>query len=212
MSGVIRASAEPARRVQHQPGVARMIGDRREVRLLDEVERFAVVEQVDGGGGHLGLGHAAPPGRVGDRMHAVLVGVQADRGGLDPQRHVLGDQRDVSAVAAEVQRDGQDARVVAVDAEPGGQHRQIGVVELDVQGAAVVADRYRRVEATVRDPQFVQYAQRLPGEPAQLGMVPLAFQLADHHERQDDLVLGEAAERAGVGQQTPRCRGRRCGR
>ncbi len=127
--------------------------------------------------------------------------VQPDRGCLDPQRHVLGDQRDVAPVGAEVQRDGEDARVVAVDAEAGGQHRQVGVVELDVQGAAVVTDRYRRIEAAVLDPQFVQHPQRLAGEPAQLGVVPLAFQLADHHERQDDLVLGETAERAGIGQQ-----------
>ena len=43
--------------------------------------------------------------------------------------------------------------------------------------------------------------QRLPGEVAEFRVVPLALQLADHHQRQHHLVLGEPAERAGVGQQ-----------
>ena len=134
-------------------------------------------------------------------MHAVLVGGQADRRRLDPQRHVLGDERDVASFGGEVQRHGEDARVVAVDAEARGQRRQVGVVQLDVQRAAVIADRHRRVEPAVLDAQLVQHAQRLPGEPAELGMVPLALQLADDDQRQDDLVLGEAAQRARIRQQ-----------
>ena len=75
------------------------------------------------------------------------------------------------------------------------------MVELDVQGAPGVTDRHRGVEATMLDPQFVQHAQRLAGEPAEFRVVPLALELADHDQRKDDVVLTEAAERAGVGQQ-----------
>jgi hypothetical protein len=32
-------------------------------------------------------------------------------------------------------------------------------------------------------------------------VVPLALQLGDDHHREDDLVLGEPAQRAGVGEQ-----------
>ena len=50
-------------------------------------------------------------------------------------------------------------------------------------------------------PQVVEQTQRLPGEPAQLRVVPLALQLADHDEREHHVVLGEAVQRARVGQQ-----------
>ena len=64
-----------------------------------------------------------------------------------------------------------------------------------------LADRHRGVEAAVFDPQLVEQAQRLSGEPTQFGMVPFALQLGDHDQRQDDLVLGESAQRPRVGQQ-----------
>jgi hypothetical protein len=75
------------------------------------------------------------------------------------------------------------------------------VVELDPDGATLVPDRDRLVEAPVDDPQLVQRAQRGAGEEAQLGVVPLAFQLGDHHDREDDLVLGEPAQRTGIRQE-----------
>ena len=96
-------------------------------------------------------------------VHPVLVGVQAHRRGLDPQRHVLGDQADVAALGAQVQRDDHDPAVVAVVAEAGRQHRRVAVVELDVQRAAVLTDRHRRVQPAVRDPQVVEDAQRPAG-------------------------------------------------
>ena len=85
--------------------------------------------------------------------------------------------------------------------EAGRQRGQVGVVQLDVQRAAGVADRHRRVQSAVPDPQLVQRPQRLPGEPAQFGVVALALQLADDDQRQHHVVLGEAAERSGIGQQ-----------
>ena len=127
-----------------------------------------------------------------------------DRRGLDAQRHVLGDERDVASLGGEVQRDGQDARVVAAEPEAGRQPGQVGVVELDVQAAAVVADRHRGVQPAVPHPQVVEHPQRLPGEAPELGVVPLALQLADHHQRQHDLVLGEPPQRPRVGEQDGR--------
>jgi hypothetical protein len=51
------------------------------------------------------------------------------------------------------------------------------------------------------DPQIVEQAERLPGEPAELGMVPFALQLADDDQRQYHLVLAEPRERSGIGEQ-----------
>jgi len=50
-------------------------------------------------------------------------------------------------------------------------------------------------------PEFVEYPQCLSREPTQLWVVPFRLKLADDHQRQDDLVLGEAAERPRVRQQ-----------
>ena len=124
-----------------------------------------------------------------------------DRGGLDPQRHVLGDQADVAALGAQVQRDHHDPAVVAVVAEAGRQHRRVAVVELDVQRAAVLADRHRRVEPAVGHPQVVEDPQRLAGEPAQLGVVALVLQFTDHDEREHHVGVAEAQQRTGVGEQ-----------
>ena len=191
-----------ARRVQHQAGVAGQVGDLARSRSR---RRGRAARRRRAGRPSRPRPRARPcrssRSLVADRVHAVLVGRQADRGRLDPQRHVLGDQGDVASLGGQVERDGEDARVVAVDAEAGRQRRQVGVVELDVQRAAVVADRDGRVEPAVLDAQLVEHPQRLPGEPAQLGVVPLALQLADDDQRQHHLVLGEAAERARVGEQ-----------
>ena len=75
------------------------------------------------------------------------------------------------------------------------------MVQLHPQRAARVADRQRDVEPAVLDPQVVEQPQRLAGEVAELGVVPLALQLGDDDDRQHDLVLGEAQQRPGVGQQ-----------
>ena len=116
-------------------------------------------------------------------LGAVLLGVQPDRRRLDPHRQVLGDQRDVVALGGEVAGDREDPGVVVAEPEAGGQRRRVGVVELDPQRAAVVADRDRLVEPAVRDPQVVEQPQRRAGEVAELGVVPLGLQLGDHHDR-----------------------------
>ena len=151
------------------------------------------------------VGHAGPAARH-HVEGVVLVGGEPDRGRLHPQRHVLGDEHDrAPAVAAplggEVERAGQDAAVVGVGTKSRGEHLRVGVVELDVQRAARVADRHGRVQPPVLDAQVVERPQRRAGEPPQLGVVPLALQLGDHHQRQDDLVLVEPGQRPRVGQQ-----------
>ena len=85
--------------------------------------------------------------------------------------------------------------------KPDGSDVGVGVVELDPERAALVADRDRLVEPAVADPQLVEHAQGRAGEVAELGVVPLALQLGDHHDRQHDLVLLEALQRPRVGEQ-----------
>ena len=86
--------------------------------------------------------------------------------------------------------------------KPDGQRVGVGVVELDPEGAAVVADRHRLVEPAVGDPQLVEHPQRGAGEVAQLGVVPLALQLGDHHDGEHHLVLLEAPQRPGSASST----------
>jgi len=137
-------------------------------------------------------------------VHAVLVGVEPDGGRLHPQRHVLGDQADVAALAAEIERDDHDPAVVAVVAETGRQHRRVAVVQLDMQRAAVLTHRNGRVQPPVRHPQVVEDPQRLPGEPAQFRVVALVLQLADHHQWEHHVGVAEAQQRTRVGQQDGR--------
>ena len=181
---------------QHQSAVARQLPRGR------QVDRPVVVQLVELGRGDVELGHAGVPGvGVADRVAAVVLGVQPDGRGLDAQREVLGDQRDVVTLVGEVARDGQDPGVVVAEPEAGRQRSRVGVVELDPDGAAVLAHGHRLVEPAVGDPQVVEHAQGAAREEAQLGMVSLALELGDHHDRQDHLVLGEPLERAGVGEQ-----------
>ena len=92
----------------------------------------------------------------------------------------------------------EDAGVVVPQAEPGRQDLRVGVVQLDPQGAPVLADRHRAVEPALLDPQVVEQPQGLAGEVAELRMVPLALQLGDHDHREHDLVLLEPEHRLGV--------------
>ena len=75
------------------------------------------------------------------------------------------------------------------------------MVELDAQRAAQFADRDGGVEAAVPDAELVQQAQRLPGEVAELRMVPLGLQFRDHDDGEHDFVLVEAGHGVRVGQQ-----------
>ena len=106
------------------------------------------------------------------------------------------------ALGSQAARDGQDPGVVVTQPEPGGQHRRVGVVQLDPDAAAGVADRKVGVQAAVLDPQVIEVAQRLPGEVAKLWMMALGLKLGDDNDRQDHAVLGEPAEAAGSASRT----------
>ena len=68
-----------------------------------------------------------------------------------------------------------------------------------MQGAALRPDRDVLVKSAVLEPQVVKESQRLAGEPAELVMMPLGFEFADHHQRYDHLVFGEPRTRPGIG-------------
>src|SRR6185437_11977293 len=91
--------------------------------------------------------------------------------------------------------------VVVPQSEPGRQHRRVGMVELDADAAAEVADGKVGVQPAVLDAQVVEHSQGLAGEVAKLRMVALGFQFGDDDHGHDHSVLGESAERGRVGQQ-----------
>ena len=154
-------------------------------------------QRVDDGLVDVELRHARPSGDD-DVLCVVLVGVESDGTRLDAQRRVLGHQRDVFALGAQVECAREDAGVVAVGAESGGQHRGIGVVELDLQGAALVADRQRDVESAVLEPQVVEQSQCLTCKPSKLVVVTFALEFADDNQRQDDVVFSESCDCPGI--------------
>src|SRR5690606_23995633 len=59
----------------------------------------------------------------------------------------------------------------------------------------------RHVEPTVPDTELVEQPQRRSGEVAELRVMPFPLQLADDHDRHDDLVLLEALERVRIGEE-----------
>ena len=156
LSGVTRASADPLGGVQHQPGVARAVHGPRRSRSgrcgracrpgSAPTSSSAIPVQPDGTMSCARYSSAVRP------TAAALT-----RSGMSLVTSVT------SALRGQVQRAGQDARVVAVVAESGRQHRRVGVVELDVQRAALVTDRHRGVQPAVLDAQFVQDPQRSAG-------------------------------------------------
>ena len=155
-------------------------------------------ESVDLFGRYIEFGHACPAGSD-HILGVVLISGQTHGAGFDPKRDVLADQRDSFTLGGQVGRTGQNPGIIGIGPEAGRQHRRITVVELDVQGAALSTDRQRLVETTVFQSQIIEEPQRLTGEPTQLVMVPLGFQFADHHQRNDHLMFGEPRTRPGVG-------------
>lgn len=179
--------------VDDESGVDRDVGhDVRE-------EPLAVVELAHRVAAERHVVHAGPAG-LGGLLGQVLLRGEADGGGLHAHRHVLGHDGDRGALALQVERDGEDPRVVVAHLEPARQHRHVRVVELDAERAAA-ADGDGEVEALVLHAQLVEAAQGLPGEVADLGIVALALELADDDDRQHDGVLREPEHRGRIRQQ-----------
>ena len=105
------------------------------------------------------------------------------------------------ALGCEIGRDGEDAAVVGVAAQPGRQRGEVPVVHLDAQRAPGVVDRDRLGEVAVLDAQRFEPVQHLAGGPAELRVVALGLQLADDRQRKHELVLLECAQRRRVGEQ-----------
>jgi hypothetical protein len=74
--------------------------------------------------------HSGPAG-VDRELCAVLLRGETDRCGLDPQGKVLRDDGDIEPVIGKIESHREDARVVVVQLQTGGEHRHVRVVELD---------------------------------------------------------------------------------
>jgi len=167
------------------------------------IQGACVVQLLDVTAGHLQLRHPGPAG-VHRQLGPVLLGGQAHRGGLDPQRQVLAHQHDVLALGGQAAGHRQDARVVVPEPEPGREHRGVGVVELDLDRAAERADRQLGVQPAVLDAQVIEVTQGLAREVAQFGMVTLGLQLGDDHDRKDHVMLIESRDSRWVREQDAR--------
>ena len=122
-----------------RPGRA---GDQRDARVAGQIARLDEIHDplgeqlVDGLAVDFELDVPAP-GRVAvGELVAVFVGVEANDARLQPQREVLGHDRDEVALVGEVLGDGEDAVVVVVRRERRGQSGRVLVVQLDPQRTA----------------------------------------------------------------------------
>jgi hypothetical protein len=75
------------------------------------------------------------------------------------------------------------------------------VVELHPERAAVVVDRHRLEQRPVPIAQLLEEPEALAGRPPELGMVTLALELGEHHQREHHFVLGEARDRQRIGEE-----------
>ena len=194
LSGCTRAERRLRTRMQRDTGVAGQVA-----RGL-EVDDLLLVELVDHRAPRVELDEAGPAG-VGGELVAVLVGLEPDDAGLEAQRQVLGDDDDVATLAPEAHRDREDAVVVGRRGERLGQRLELLVVELDPERAALVVDRHGLEQRPVAGAQLLEEAEALAGGPAELGVVALALELGEDHEREHDLVLGEPGDRRRIGEQ-----------
>ena len=173
-------------------------GRRRGVDQVGRLQALVLPQPVHLRGAHGQLRHAGVAG-VHGQLGPVLLGGQPHGGRLDAHGQVLGDDDDVVAPLRQGDGRAQDPGVVVPQAHAGGQDAVVGAAQLHAQGAARVVERDRAVQAPVLPAQGVEQAQGGAGEVAQLGVVALALQLGDDDDGQDDGVLVEAQDGAGVG-------------
>ena len=208
LSAVTRPSAEPRRECSRRP-----VWHGRSARPTSQLERAR--RRRARRRRPRATSSSAMPGPAGldGQLGPVLVRVQPDRRGLDPHRQVLGDQGDVPALGGEVaaRRRGCGSRCRRAGSRPAATDRSVwfSSTRRVPPSSPIGTGSSSRPCLTRRSSSM---PQRLPGEPAELGVVPLALQLADHDQRQHHLVLAEP--RRGPRDRTAArwCRGRRsCG-
>ena len=105
----------------------------------------------------------------------ILVSRQAHGAGFDPKRNVLAHQRHPLALSGKIRGAGQNPRVVGISSKAGRQYGRVAVVELDMQSAALGANRDGLIETAVLEAQVVEESQRLAGEPAQFVVMALGL-------------------------------------
>ena len=113
------------------------------------------------------------PAGVDRQLGAVLLGGEADRGGLHAQRQVLRDHGDGEPVVGQVHGTARMRESLSPSCSPLGSTDMFEWLS-STRSDAAVADRDREVEALVLDAQLVEVAERLPGEVADLGVVAFA--------------------------------------
>ena len=87
---------------------------------------------------------------------AILLRFNSDGGGLHSERKVLRYEHNLAALGHEVSGDGQDARVIgAVPKKSGGKRGWVGVVELDLDGAALLINGDGLIKTTVANSQVI---------------------------------------------------------
>jgi len=172
----------------------------RQITRFGEVDDPVLEEIVDDRAPHVELDEPGPP-RVRRQLVAVLVGGEAHDRSLQAQRKILGDHDDVAAVGHEAQGHREDPVVVGVRPQARGQRPEVLVVELDAEGATFVVDRHRFDEGAVTGAELLEEVEAPAGRPAQLGVMALALELGEDHQREHDLVFGEPRHRERVGQE-----------
>jgi len=159
-----------------------------------------LVKAVDVAAIDIDFAHPSPLG-LHSELGAILLSLQTDRRCLHSHGQVFGHQRDCAPFGGQVQCDRQNARVIVAEAEAVRQRRWIGVVQLDANGAAQIVDRNGGIQPTVSHSEVVEVAQGSTGEVTELAVVALALKLADHHNREHDIVLIETPHRVRIAQQ-----------
>ena len=138
------------------------------------------------------------PCRVARELVAVLLRVEADDAGLQPQRQVLRDHDDAVGLVGQVLRHGEDAMVVVLADQRGGQAGCVHVVDLDAQRATERCDRHGSHERTELRPEVLEHAQAAACCPAEVGMITLGLELGDDDEGKHHFVLVEPEDRSRV--------------
>ena len=182
-------------RVEHHAGVAGQVPG------LGQVDDVLGEQRVDDAPLDVELDDTLPAG-IDRQLVAVLVGVEPHDRSLEPQRQVLGDHRDLTALGGQVAGDGEDPVVVGVAGQRRREAGHLRVVDLDPERAALVVGRHRPEQRAVPDPEVLEQPQRPARRPAQLGVVALGLELGEHHERQHHLVLVEACQAQGSASST----------